>query len=131
MAKTPSSNAKSNNANFRVGLIQMRSGRAPQQNIDAATRLIDEAKAAGADYVQTPEMTNIMEVRRESLFAALVPEEADASLAAFRDTARRHQLWLHVGSLAVKVWPEKAATRSFLIDPTGEVVAAYDQIELF
>ncbi len=123
--------APRNKANFRVGLIQMRSGRAPQQNIDAAAKLIDEAKAAGADYVQTPEMTNIMEVRRESLFAALVPEEADASLAAFRDTARRHQLWLHVGSLAVKVSPEKAANRSFLIDPKGEVVARYDKIHMF
>jgi len=30
-----------NKANFRVGLIQMRSGRAPQQNIDAAAKLID------------------------------------------------------------------------------------------
>ena len=32
--------------------------------------LIGEAKAAGADYVQTPEMTNIMEVKRERLFAS-------------------------------------------------------------
>jgi deaminated glutathione amidase len=131
MAKTPSDNAKSNNANFRVGLIQMRSGRAPQQNIDAAARLIDEAKAAGADYVQTPEMTNIMEIKRESLFATLVPEETDASLAAFRETARRHRLWVHVGSLAIKVSPDKAANRSFLIDPQGEIVARYDKIHMF
>src|SRR5262249_11272962 len=71
-------------ATFRVGLIQMRSGRDPRGNIDAAAKLIQEAKAAGADYVQTPEMTNIMEVRREALFAALAPEESDPSLAAFR-----------------------------------------------
>jgi predicted amidohydrolase len=109
----------------------MRSGRVPQQNIDAATRLIDEAKAAGADYVQTPEMTNIMDVRRDSLFAALVAEEADASLAAFRETARRHRLWVHVGSLAIKVSPDKAANRSFLIDPKGEIVARYDKIHMF
>ncbi|HEX4554730.1 MAG TPA: carbon-nitrogen hydrolase family protein [Xanthobacteraceae bacterium] len=126
MAKTTG-----NNANFRVGLIQMRSGRVPQQNIDAAARLIDEAKAAGADYVQTPEMTNIMEIRRESLFAALAPEETDASLAAFRETARRHRLWVHVGSLAIKVSPDKAANRSFLIDPKGEIVARYDKIHMF
>jgi predicted amidohydrolase len=126
MAKTTG-----NNANFRVGLIQMRSGRVPQQNIDAAARLIDEAKAAGADYVQTPEMTNIMEIRRETLFATLVPEETDASLAAFRETARRHRLWVHVGSLAIKVSPDKAANRSFLIDPKGEIVARYDKIHMF
>ena len=118
-------------ATFRVGLIQMRSGRDPRANLDAAAKLIHEAKAAGADYVQTPEMTNIMEVKREALFAALAPEEADASLAAFRDTARTHRLWLHVGSLALKVSPDKAVNRSFLIDPHGEIAARYDKIHMF
>ena len=64
---------------FRVGLIQMRSGRAPAANLDAAAKLISEAKTGGADYVQTPEMTNILEVSRERLFAAIVPEEQDVS----------------------------------------------------
>jgi predicted amidohydrolase len=118
-------------ANFRVGLIQMRSVRAPQRNIDDAARLIGEAKAAGADYVQTPEMTNIMDDKRQSLFATIAPEEADTSLAAFRETARTHRLWLHVGSLAIKVSSDKAANRSFLIDPKGEIVARYDKIHMF
>src|SRR5712691_11383591 len=90
-------------ATFRVGLIQMRSGRTPRANIDAATKLIGEAKAAGADYVQTPEMTNILEVKRESLFDAIAAEDDDPSLAAFREIARSRKLWLHVGSLAIKV----------------------------
>jgi len=116
---------------FRVGLVQMRSGRSPQANIEAAGKLIGEAKAAGADYVQTPEMTNVMEIRRESLFGAIVPEEADAGLAVMRDLARKHALWVHVGSFAVKVSPEKAANRSFLIDPKGEIAARYDKIHMF
>ena len=73
---------------FRVGLIQMRSGRTPAANLDAVAKLIGEAKAAGADYVQTPEMTNIMEASRDKLFATIVPEENDASLATFRELAR-------------------------------------------
>jgi len=118
-------------ATFRVGLIQMRSGRTPRANADAAVKLIGEAKAAGADYVQTPEMTNIMEVKREAMFAALAPEEQDPTLAAFRETARTHRLWLHVGSLALKVSPDKAVNRSFLIDPHGEITARYDKIHMF
>jgi predicted amidohydrolase len=118
-------------ATFRVGLIQMRSGRTPRANTEAAVKLIHEAKAAGADYVQTPEMTNIMEIKREALFAALAPEETDASLAAFRETARAQRLWLHVGSLALKVSPDKAVNRSILIDPQGEVAARYDKIHMF
>ena len=118
-------------ATFRVGLIQMRSARTPRANIDAAVKLIGEAKAAGADYVQTPEMTNIMEVKREALFAALTAEEQDPSLAAFRETARTHRLWVHVGSLALKASPDKAVNRSFLIDPHGEITARYDKIHMF
>jgi predicted amidohydrolase len=116
---------------FNAALIQMRSGLSPKANLDAALRLISEARAAGADYVLTPEMTNIMELKRERLFAAIVPEESDSSLAAFRDLARTLRLFVHVGSLAIKVSAEKAANRSFVIDREGEVVARYDKIHMF
>jgi predicted amidohydrolase len=118
-------------ATFRVGLIQMRSGRTPAANIDTATKLIAEAKADDADYVQTPEMTNILEAKREALMAAIVPEHQDLSLAAFRDTARQHRLWLHIGSLALKISPDRAVNRGFLIDPEGEIAARYDKIHMF
>src|ERR1700730_2157279 len=116
---------------FRVGLVQMRSGRTPAQNVDAATKLIKEAKTGGAEYVLTPEMTNILERKREDLFAALALEEKDRSLAAFRDLARRLGIWVHVGSLAIEVLPQKAVNRSFLIDPKGEIAARYDKIHMF
>ena len=120
-----------NSGKFRAGLIQMRSGRTPQANLDTALRLIGEAKAAGADYVQTPEMTNIMELSREKLLGAIVDEDRDESLAAFRELARKHAIHLHVGSLAIKASPEKAANRSFLINPRGTIVARYDKIHMF
>ena len=116
---------------FRVGLVQMRSGRTPAQNVDAATKLIKEAKSGGADYVLTPEMTNILERKREDLFAAIATEEKDRSLPDFRDLARRLGIWVHVGSLAIEVLPQKAVNRSFLIDPKGEIAARYDKIHMF
>ena len=118
-------------ATFKAGLVQMRSGLSPQANLDAAVRLIGEAKSAGADYVQTPEMTNILEVKRERLFAAIALEENDVSLATFRELARKLSIFLHVGSLAIKLLPEKAANRSFLIDRKGDIVARYDKIHMF
>ncbi len=124
-------NGKHDGAAFRVGLIQMRSARAPGENRDGAVALIEQAKRDGADYVQTPEMTNIMEVRRDNLFAAIVPEEQDATVAAFRELARRLAIWIHAGSLAVKVSPDRAANRSFLIDPRGDIKARYDKIHMF
>jgi predicted amidohydrolase len=118
-------------ASFKAAMIQMRSGLAPAGNLDEAVRLIGEAKAAGADYVQTPEMTNIMEVKRERLFATIQEEDADTSLAAFRELARKHGIFVHIGSLALKVSPEKAANRGFLIDPKGEIAARYDKVHMF
>jgi predicted amidohydrolase len=118
-------------ATFRAGLVQMRTGRSPQANLDAAAELIGEAKKGGADYVQTPEITNIMEVSRQKLLDAIVAEENDASLATFRELARKLSIHLHIGSLAIKVTPDKAANRAFLIDPQGEIVARYDKIHMF
>jgi predicted amidohydrolase len=116
---------------FTAALVQMRSGVAPQVNLDAAAKLIGEAKRAGAQYVQTPEMTNIMELKHERLFAAIVPEESDVCLTTFRELARGLEIHLHVGSLAIKASPQHAANRSFLIDPKGEIVARYDKIHMF
>jgi predicted amidohydrolase len=115
----------------RVAVIGMRSGRSPAANIEAAAALIKQARQGGASYVLTPEMTNIMELERARLFAALHPEESDPSVAAFREVARELGLYVHVGSLALKVAPEKAVNRSLLIDPRGEVVARYDKIHMF
>jgi predicted amidohydrolase len=116
---------------FRIGLIAMRSGRNPSDNLATATRLIEEARQGGAAYVLTPEMTNIMEVDRARLFATIVPEEQDGTLAALRELARAHGLYIHVGSLAIKVSDDRAANRSFLIDPQGEIIARYDKIHMF
>ena len=121
----------SSGLNFTVGLIQMRSGVSPPANLDAAARLIVEAKQAGADYVLTPEMTNIMEAKRERLFAALASEESDPVLAALRDLARKLGIFIHIGSLAIRQSPERAANRSFLIDRNGAIVARYDKIHMF
>jgi predicted amidohydrolase len=118
-------------ATFRIGLIQMRSGRTPLANVDSASKLIREAKNSGADYIQTPEMTNILERSRADMLAAIQPEEQDASLAAFRTLARELQVWLHIGSLAISVAPDKAANRGFLITPAGEIAARYDKIHMF
>jgi len=118
-------------ATLTVGLVQMRTGLNPAANLDTAAALIRDAQAAGAHYVQTPEMTNIMEVKRERLLATIVAEDADPTLAAMRELARSLGIYLHLGSLAIKLSPDKAANRAFLIDPKGEIAARYDKIHMF
>jgi predicted amidohydrolase len=120
-----------NAGTFKAAMIQMRSGLKPDANIDAAVRYIGDAKSAGAEYVLTPEMTNILATNREQLFAIAVEEEADASLATLREVARKLGIYVHIGSLAIRILPDRAANRSFLIDPKGDILARYDKIHMF
>jgi predicted amidohydrolase len=48
-----------------------------------------------------------------------------------REVARKLAIYIHIGSLAIKASPEKAANRSFLIDRRGQVIARYDKIHMF
>lgn len=119
------------NAKFRAGLVQMCAGRNLQKNVDDATALIRQAASAGAQYVQTPEVTTLMELDRERLFAAIGPEEGNPALAHFRRLAEELGIWLHIGSMAIKVSADKLANRTFVIDPRGNIAARYDKIHMF
>src|SRR5580658_3382157 len=118
-------------ATFKVGLVQMRSGLDPQANLASLIAAVDEAKRSGADYVQTPEMTNILALKRDDLFANIVDEEHDPTLATLRELAQKLSIYIHIGSLAIKVTPEKAANRAFVIDRNGDIAARYDKIHMF
>jgi deaminated glutathione amidase len=116
---------------FTAAMVQMRTGLLPEPSLEQATQLIREAAAAGADYVLTPEVSNMMQLNRTALFEHLAAEQDDRSLKAFRALAAELEIHLHIGSLAVKASPERAANRSFLIGPDGQVIASYDKIHMF
>ncbi|UYO49622.1 carbon-nitrogen hydrolase family protein [Rhodopseudomonas palustris] len=116
---------------FNAALVQMRSGLTPEPNLEQGTRLIREAVKAGADYVLTPEVSNMMQLNREALFAQLAEQNDDLSLKAYRELARELNIHLHIGSLALRASPERAVNRSFLIGPDGAILASYDKIHMF
>jgi predicted amidohydrolase len=116
---------------FRVGLVQMCAGRTVDRNIAAATELIREAARGGAQYVQTPEMTNLLELDHERLLAAIKPEADDPGVTQFRFLARELGIWLHVGSLALIGERGRPVNRSLLISPEGRIDARYDKIHMF
>jgi predicted amidohydrolase len=115
---------------FIAACAQMRSGRDPRTNRDAAAALVREAARQGARYVQTPEMTSLVERSRKALFERVGPPESDPTLAALREVARERRVVVHIGSIPVRVG-DKIANRAFLIDAGGDVVASYDKIHLF
>ena len=86
---------------FTAAMVQMRTGLLPEPSLEQGTRLIREAAAQGADYVLTPEVSNMMQLNRKALFEHLATEEDDKSLKAYRALAKELNIHLHIGSLAL------------------------------
>jgi predicted amidohydrolase len=115
----------------RIALFQSTSGIDPAVNARALTDAIEEASAGGAEILFTPEMTGLLD--RDSARAAKVlrSQDEDQVLAAGREAAARHRIWVHIGSLAVLADNGKVANRSFVIDREGAVRGTYDKLHLF
>ena len=115
---------------FTAACVQMRSGRDPLANRDAAVALVREAADAGAHYVQTPEMTSLVERSRTSLFEKVTDQDSDPTLAALREVARERGLVIQIGSLPIRNG-DRIANRAFLIDGEGAITASYDKLHLY
>jgi predicted amidohydrolase len=116
---------------FRAACVQLRSGEDVGENIRSAEKLIGEAAAGGAQFIATPENTSLMAADGGAKLAQSFDESADPALPVFRALARDLGVWLAIGSLAIKIAPDKTANRSFLIDPKGQIAARYSKIHLF
>jgi len=116
---------------FTAAMVQMRTSLSPDASFRQAEGLIRDAAAQGANYVQTPEVSNLIQRNRKALFELLAPEDDDLSLKAYRELARELKIHLHIGSLALRATPERAVNRSFLIAPDGGILASYDKIHMF
>ena len=116
---------------MRIAALQMRSGTEPGPNLDALDQLAGEAAAAGATYALSPEVTVVFAENRDGLRNVAGPWENNPDVARAADIARRHKLFLHLGSMAVAVPDGRFANRSILFTPQGTIAATYDKIHLF
>ena len=117
-----------------VGLVQMTGGVDVARNTDTAVGLVREAAGRGAAFVLTPEMTGLVDRRRDRLLANTTTEADDPTLAALRAVAADLGVWLLIGSLALKASADRddrLVNRSFLIGPDGAIAARYDKVHLF
>jgi deaminated glutathione amidase len=116
---------------IKVAAIQMCSGIEPERNVAVLREMVREAASLGAEYIQTPEMTGMVERDRAALFAKLKSEQSDPVVAAARELALAHRLYLHIGSTAILLPHGKVANRAFLFSPNGDIVTTYDKIHMF
>ena len=116
---------------FNVALIQTNSGNQIGPNVATVSNLIRAAHGSGADLVMLPEVVTLMETRSSLVFEQVRSQEEDEGLKAFRALADELGIWLHTGSLPIRLSDTKIANRSFLIDPSGAIKATYDKIHMF
>jgi len=115
---------------FIAACVQMRGSKDPSTNCDDAVRMIREAASRGATFVQTPEISNLVNRDRETMMQSLFTEDKDPMLQAFQALARELKITIHAGSLSIKNG-DKVANRAFVIAQTGNIAARYDKIHLF
>ena len=118
---------------MKTALVQLNVTDAPAENLVVTLESVREAAEAGAEFILTPEVTNCISTSRTHQNDVLRLEEEDESLAALRDAAAKHGITLLIGSLALKTRDAdgRFANRSFLIDPSGGIIARYDKIHMF
>ena len=116
---------------FRAAAIQMCSGVDPERNAADMVRLVRDAAARGAIYVQTPEMTGAVQKNRAGLQAILRDEANDLIVSTAAELARELGIHVHVGSTAIAVEDGRVANRGFLFAPDGKKICHYDKIHMF
>lgn len=117
---------------FKAACIQLTSTTEPAENLKSSLDLMTQAVGAGADFVSTPEVTNMMEPYKVAAREKAALEEEDVTLDAYRNFAAKHGKWIHAGSLVIKKPDDdRLANRSFLISPDGQIAAKYDKIHMF
>jgi predicted amidohydrolase len=115
----------------RIAVLQMTSGIDPQTNAATIVSAIAEAAHGGAAMLFTPEMSGLLDRKRERATPHIVAEADDLVLAAVRQAAARAGIWVALGSLAIRREDGRWANRAFVIDATGEIAARYDKIHMF
>ncbi len=116
---------------LRIACVQLNAKPDLAANLNSAEHWIREAAQAGATLIATPENTSGMYERRADSIAAALEEDGHPALARFGALARETGAFLLIGSLSIKVSPDRLANRSFLIAPSGDVAARYDKIHMF
>ena len=117
---------------MKVAALQLCASDDPVANLALTLSMVQRAAEAGAQFIATPEVTNCVSSSRRRQNEVLALQENDQTLAAMCAAAARFGVWISVGSLALKLPDDDRFTnRSFMIDPSGQIIAQYDKIHMF
>jgi len=114
-----------------VALIQLRTPATQVAALAQAAPLVRQAAAGGAQFIATPEVTNIVQRNRAVLLPAMMTAEDDPCVQGLIALSKELKIWLLIGSALVLREGGGVANRSMLVDPEGRVVVTYDKMHMF
>src|SRR3990172_4619164 len=100
---------------FKVACVQNCAENNLDKNVEDTILLTRAAENAGAQLICLPEYFAFLAPNDQELLRAAPTEETHPALAVFRDLARELNVWILLGSLAVKVASGRVKNRSYLI----------------
>lgn len=96
-----------------------------------ALPLAHAAVKAGADIIFLPEYCGGLKSEGSAVVPPSAPEERHIFLHNMQEFARKHQVWLNLGSIAVDGPDGRIINRGYMIDDRGELRSHYDKIHMF
>ncbi len=114
---------------FTAACIQLTIRNRFDENLARVTQLTLQAAEEGAHFITLPENILYMSSAFAEMLKAPLQTYADEMLAALQAIAKKHNIWILIGSLPIphgkKFW-----NRSHLINHEGKLVSIYDKIHL-
>ena len=117
---------------LKAAVLQYTAKGTQEETLPVAKKLIKQAAQAGANIICLPECANFLAADRPALKQHIEAEETSQSLKLFCALAQKYQVTLSAGSLMMRAeQDERAANRSYLISPEGQIIARYNKIHMF
>jgi predicted amidohydrolase len=116
---------------LNVALIQLRTPASQAAALAQVEPLVRLAAASGAEFILTPEGTNILQRDRGALQSVLATAEDDVCVQGLIALAVELKVWLLIGSALVARGDGAVANRSLFVGPDGAIVATYDKMHMF
>ena len=115
---------------FKAACVQVNASDNMTVNIETAMQSVRDAALQGAKLVLLPENVAMMAFGADQIRANAFAQADHPAIPAFQALAKELGIWLHGGTLAIKVG-DKIANRAFVFTPDGSVAATYDKIHMF
>ena len=116
---------------LRAAALQLTSGTDVEANLAAAGELIAEAAQDGAELIVLPENFSFLGATDADRLAAAEREGDGPAQRFLVEQARAFGVFIVGGTIPVSADSKLAKSRSYLMGPDGQVIAAYDKIHLF